>query len=298
MPWLNYHHLLYFWTVARTGTIALAGRELHLSQPTISTQIKTLEDALGQRLFQRQGRRLALTDTGRVVFRYADDIFRLGREMTEVLSRGPIGQALRFSVGVADVIPKMVAQRLIEPAYEAVPDLQLQCDEGPLVQLLARLALHELDVVLSEQPAPNDIKVRAFSHKLGSSGTSFFGHKSLGALGKRFPASLDGAPMLFTSRGTWGRAELDAWLQKKGLRPRTVGEFDDSALMKVFGAQGRGVFTSPTAIEGEVARQLDVVVLGRAPELVQSFYAISVERRLRHPAVVAVAESARRDLFG
>jgi LysR family transcriptional regulator, transcriptional activator of nhaA len=298
MPWLNYHHLLYFWTVARTGTIALAGKELHLSQPTISTQIKTLEDALGQRLFQRQGRRLALTDTGRVVYRYADDIFRLGREMTEVLSRGPVGQALRFSVGVADVIPKMVAQRLLEPAFDAVPDVQLQCDEGPLAQLLARLALHELDVVLSEQPAPNDIKVRAFSHKLGGSGTSFFGHRSLGGLARRFPASLDGAPVLLPNRGTWLRGELDSWFQKKGVRPRLVGEFDDSALMKVFGARGRGVFTAPTAIETEVGKELDVVLLGRAPELMQSFYAISVERRLRHPAVVAVAETARRDLFG
>jgi LysR family transcriptional activator of nhaA len=298
MPWLNYHHLLYFWTVARTGTIALAGKELHLSQPTISTQIKTLEDALGQRLFQRQGRRLALTDTGRVVYRYADDIFRLGREMTEVLSRGPVGQPLRFSVGVADVIPKYVAQRLIEPAFDVVPELQLQCDEGPLSQLLARLALHELDVVLSEQPAPNDIKVRAFSHKLGSSGTSFFASRALAPLAKRFPASLDGAPMLFSSRGTWVRGEVDAWLQKRGLRPRIVGEFDDSALMKTFGSQGRGVFTAPTAIEAELAKPGDLVVLGRAPELVQSFYAISVERRLRHPAVVAVAETARRDLFG
>jgi LysR family transcriptional activator of nhaA len=298
MAWLNYHHLLYFWTVARTGTIALASKELHLSQPTISTQIKTLEDALGQHLFQRQGRRLVLTDVGRTAFRYADDIFRLGRELQEALTRGPTGQHVRFSVGVADVIPKMVAERLLEPAFDAVPELQLECHEGPLAQLLARLALHELDVVLSEQPAPADIKVRAFSHKLGSSGTTFFAHRNQAGLGKRFPESLDGAPMLMPSPGTQLRSELDQWFQRHELHPKVVGEFDDSALMKVFGARGRGVFSAPSAIEAEVVRELDVVVLGDAPDLVQSFYAISVERRLRHPAVVAVAESARRELFG
>jgi LysR family transcriptional regulator, transcriptional activator of nhaA len=297
MAWLNYHHLLYFWTVARTGTIALASKELHLSQPTISTQIKTLEDALGQHLFQRQGRRLVLTDIGRTAFRYADDIFRLGREMQEALTRGPTGQQVRFSVGVADVIPKMVAELLLEPAFDAVPELQLECHEGALGQLLARLALHELDVVLSDQPAPPDIKVRAFSHKLGSSGTTFFAHKGQAALAKRFPESLDGAPLLVSSPGTSLRTELDQWFQKHELHPKVVGEFDDSALMKVFGARGRGVFTAPSAIELAIVRELDVVVLGEAPDLVQSFYAISVERRLRHPAVVAVAESARRDLF-
>ena len=297
MAWLNYHHLLYFWTVARTGTIALASKELHLSQPTISTQIKTLEDALGQHLFQRQGRRLVLTDVGRTAFRYADDIFRLGREMQEALNRGPGGLKVRFSVGVADVIPKMVAERLLEPAFDAVPELQLECHEGPLAQLLARLALHELDVVLSEQAAPADIKVRAFSHKLGSSGTTFFAHKSQVALAKRFPQSLEGAPMLVPSPGTQLRSELDQWFQRNELHPRLVGEFDDSALMKVFGARGRGVFTAPSVIEAAVVRELDVAVLGEAPDLVQSYYAISVERRLRHPAVVAVADSARRDLF-
>lgn len=298
MAWMNYHHLLYFWTVARAGTIASASKELHLSQPTISTQIKTLEDALGHKLFQRQGRRLVLTDVGRTAFRYADDIFRLGRELQEALARGPTGQQVRFAVGVADVIPKLVAERLLEPAFVAVPELQLECHEGPLPQLLARLALHELDVVLSDAPAPPDIKVRAFSHKLGESGTTFFAHKSLALAGRKFPQSLDGSPMLAPSVGTSVRTELDQWLQTRALRPRFVAEFDDSALMKVFGARGRGIFTAPTAIDDETVRQFDVQVVGHAPELTQAFYAISVERRLRHPAVVAVAESARRDLFG
>lgn len=298
MAWLNYHHLLYFWTVARLGTIAAASKELLLSQPTISTQLKTLEEALGQKLFQRQGRRLVLTDVGRTTFRYADDIFRLGRELQETLARGAAGQQVRLTVGVVDVIPKLVAERLLEPAYEAVPELQLEVVELPLPQLLARLALHELDVVLADQPAPPDVKVRAFSHKLGASGMSVFGVKRFGALSKRFPQSLDAQPMLFPSAGTALRADFEAWLQRKGVRPRVVGEFDDSALMKVFGDRGRGLFLAPTAIEDALLERDHLVVVGRSEDVRQSYYAISVERRLHHPAVVAIAEHAREDLLG
>ncbi|MDX2008565.1 MAG: transcriptional activator NhaR [Myxococcaceae bacterium] len=297
MAWLNYHHLLYFWTVARTGTIANASRELHLSQPTISTQLKTLEDALGQKLFQRAGRRLVLTDVGRTAYRYADEIFRLGRELQESITRGPMSRQVRFAVGVADVVPKLVAERLLEPAFTAVPDLQLEVHEGGLNSLLARLALHELDVVLSDSPAPNDVKVRAFSHKLGESGLSFFAKGTQAtALKKNFPQTLDTAPMLLPQSGSSSRISLDQWFEKKGVRPRVVGEFDDSALMKVFGASGRGVFASPTTIEAEVIRQFEMQVVGRTEEITQAYYAISVERRLRHPAVVAVAESARKEL--
>ena len=296
MAWLNYHHLLYFWTVARTGTIANASRELHLSQPTISTQLKTLEEALGQKLFQRACRRLVLTDEGRTTFRYADEIFRLGRELQESLSRGPMSRQVRFAVGVADVVPKLVAERLLQPAYTAVPDLQLEVNEGHVSQLLVRLALHELDVVISDQPAPHDVKVRAFNHHLGGSGTTFFARAGLaGPLKKGFPKSLEGAPMLLPLIGSSTRVLLDEWFEKVGVRPKVVGEFDDSALMKVFGASGRGVFSAPSAIEDEIARQFEVQVVGRTDDVKQSYYAISVERRLRHPAVVAVAESARKD---
>ncbi len=299
MAWLNYHHLLYFWTVARTGTIANASRELHLSQPTISTQLKTLEEALGQKLFQRAGRRLVLTDVGRTTFRYADEIFRLGRELQESLSRGPMSRQVRFAVGVADVVPKLVAERLLQPAYTAVPDLQLEVNEGHVSQLLVRLALHELDVVISDQPAPHDVKVRAFNHHLGGSGTTFFARAGLaGPLKKGFPKSLEGAPMLLPLIGSSTRVLLDEWFEKVGVRPKVVGEFDDSALMKVFGASGRGVFSAPSAIEDEIARQFEVQVVGRTDDVKQSYYAISVERRLRHPAVVAVAESARKDTLG
>lgn len=298
MAWLNYHHLLYFWTVARAGTIAAASRELHLSQPTISTQLKTLEDSLGQRLFQRQGRRLVLTDVGRTAFRFADEIFRLGRELQGAVTRGPAAQQVHFVVGVADVIPKLVAERLLEPAFDAVPDLQMECYEGPLSQLLGRLALHELDVVLSDQPASNDIKVRAFNHQLGESGTSFFAAPSLlSVLKKPFPQVLEGAPMLLPAVGTHLRVTLEQWLDAKAVHPKSVAEFDDSALLKVFGQRGRGVFAAPTIIESEVKRQFDVEVLGRTDEVRHTYYAISVERRLRHPAVVAVADTARNTMF-
>lgn len=298
MAWLNYHHLLYFWTVARTGTIANASRELHLSQPTISTQLKTLEDSLGQKLFQRAGRRLVLTDVGRTTFRYADEIFRLGRELQESITRGPMSRQVRFAVGVSDVVPKVVAERLLEPAYGAVPELQLEVREGNISELLAKLALHELDVVLADQPAPADVKVRAFSHQLGVSGTTFFAKGPLvAAVKKSFPQTLDGVPMLLPSTGSSTRLVLDQWFEKKGIRPRVVGEFDDTALMKVFGASGRGVFASPTAIEADITKQFDVQVVGRTDEVKQSYYAISVERRLRHPAVVAVAESARKEVL-
>lgn len=298
MAWLNYHHLLYFWTVARCGTIAAASKELLLSQPTISTQLKTLEESLGQKLFQRQGRRLALTDVGRTTFRYADDIFRLGRELQETLKNGPVGQQVRLSVGVVDVIPKLVAERLLEPAYEAMPQLQLECQELPLPQLLARLALHEFDVVLADQPPPADVKVRAYSHKLGDSGMSFFGVKTFAPLSKKFPQSLHGQPMLMTAQGTAVRTELDSWLESQGVRPRVVGEFDDSALMKVFGDRGRGIFAAPTAIEDGLLERSVLELIGRTEAVRQSYYAITVDRRLRHPAVVAIAERARADLFG
>ena len=299
MAWLNYHHLLYFWTVARAGTIAAASKELHLSQPTISTQIKTLEDSLGQRLFQRQGRKLQLTDVGRTAFRYADEIFKLGREMQEAVTRGPTGQQVHFAVGVADVIAKEVAERMLQPAFTAVKDLRLEVHEGPLPQLLGMLAIHELDVVLSDAAAPADIKVKAFSHPLGESGTTLFARGAMAtALKKGFPKSLDGAPALLPSQGTAVRRQLEMWFDSLQVRPRLVGEFADSALLKTFGQRGQGFFVAPTAIEDEVQRMYDVQIIGRTDEVKERFFAISVERRLRHPAVVAVAESARKDLFG
>jgi LysR family transcriptional regulator, transcriptional activator of nhaA len=296
VSWLNYHHLLYFWTVARAGTIAKAGEELHLAQPTISSQIKLLEEALGHKLFERQGRKLVLTEVGRTVMRYADEIFRLGNELKNVVGGLPPGQQLRLQVGVADVVPKIVAERLLQPALDVGP-LRLVCREGPLPQLLASLALHELDVVLADAPGSEPVSVRAFNHLLGKCGVTFFAAPAFSHLKKDFPRSLDGAPMLLPSEASSVRHSLDLWFEAKNVRPTIVGDFDDSALLKAFGQRGLGVFAMPSVIEAEVSRQFDVSVLGHTDEVENCFYAITVERRLRHPAVVAIAEAARSSLF-
>jgi LysR family transcriptional activator of nhaA len=296
VSWLNYHHLLYFWTVARAGTIAKASKELRLAQPTISSQIKLLEESLGHKLFERQGRKLVLTDVGRTVMRYADEIFRVGNELKNVVSGLPAGQQLRLQVGVADVVPKVVAERLLQPALDVGP-LRLVCREGPLPQLLASLALHELDVVLADAPGSEPVSVRAFNHLLGKCGVTFFAAPPHVHLKKDFPRSLDGAPMLMPSEASSVRHSIDLWLMARGVRPNIVGDFDDSALLQAFGQRGLGVFAMPSVIESEVVRQFDVAVIGRTDEIENCFYAITVERRLRHPAVVAIAEAARSNLF-
>ncbi len=293
MEWLNYHHLFYFWTVARTGSIARAGQELRLAQPTISNQLKTLEGSLGVKLLERQGRRLVLTDVGRTVLRYADDIFRTGQELQRAVKGLPTGQRLRLMAGVADVIPKRMAARLLQPAVDAYPDLILVCREGPVPELLAALAVHELDVVLADVPVSEAIKVKAFNHRLGDCGTTFFAAPRLAHLKKDFPRSLRDAPALLPSEGTALRRTVDAWLAGLGLPPRLAGEFDDSALMKVFGARGTGFFAAPQVLEEEIRAEYSVVPIGRVEELRESFYAITVERKLRHPGVVALAEAAR-----
>ncbi len=293
MEWLNYHHLQYFWTVAKAGSIARASQELRLSQPAISNQIKTLEAALGHRLFERQGRRLVLTDVGRLVVRYADDIFGTGRELMRAVQGLPAHERLRFVVGVTDVIPKLVAERLIGSALAALGDVRVVCREGPLPQLMASLALHELDVVLADAPAPEQVKVKAFSHLLRECGVTFLAAPRLAHLRRGFPASLAGAPVLLPSLGTALRRSLDAWFEARAVRPVVAGEFDDSALLKAFGARGLGVFAAPTIVEREIRAQWGVTAIGRTDDVRERFYAISVERRLRHPGAVAIAEAAR-----
>jgi LysR family transcriptional activator of nhaA len=296
MEWLNYHHLLYFWTVARTGSIARASEELRLSQPTISNQVKTLESTLGVKLFERRGRRLVLTDVGHAAMRYADEIFRTGRELQLALKGLPTGERMRLVAGVTDVIPKSVAERLLAPALK-VEKLGLVCREGPAPQLLAALALHEIDVVIADAPASENVKVRAYSHRLGDCGLSFLAAPSLGALRRKFPQSLDGAPFLLPAEGTAMRRHLERWFDERGIRPTVTGEFDDSALMEAFGSRGLGAFAAPSVIEAELCEGFALEPLGRVDELRETFYAITVERRLRHPAVVAIAEAARDETF-
>jgi LysR family transcriptional regulator, transcriptional activator of nhaA len=298
MEWLNYHHLVYFWTVARAGSIAKAGQELRLAQPTISNQLKTLEASLGVKLLERQGRRLVLTDVGRTVLRYADDIFRTGQELQRAVKGLPTGQRLRLVAGVADVIPKRMASLLLQPAVDAHPDLNLVCREGPLPQLLAALAIHEIDVVIADVPASEDVKVKAYNHRLGDCGTTFFASPRLAALRKGFPKSLQGAPVLLPAEGTALRRGIEGWLDRLGLQPVVSGEFDDSGLMKAFGARGLGVFAAPQVLEDDIRAQYGVQVVGRAEDIRETYYAITVERRLRHPAVVSIAEAARDALFG
>ena len=299
MEWLNYHHLHYFWVVAKEGTIAAACEKLHLAQPTISAQLRALENAIGDKLFKRVGRNLVLTDTGRMVYRYADDIFSLGGELLDTLRGRPTGNPLRFSVGVADVLPKLVAYRLLEPALKLPETIQLVCRESTPAELLAQLAIHELDLVLSDSPIGPDIRVRAFNHLLGECGVSIFGTKELAtAYRRRFPRSLDGAPFLLPPDNTSLRRSLEQWFDSQGVRPSAVAEFDDSALLKVFGQAGAGLFAAPDVIEKEVRRQYGVRVIGRLESVRERFYAISVERKVKHPAVVAIAQAAREKLFG
>lgn len=296
--WLNYHHLLYFWTVARAGTLARASQELFLSQGTISTQLKQLDAAVGHPLFVKQGRRLVLTDVGRTVYRYADEIFRLGNELKGVLAGGELTNAVTLEVGVAQALPKIVAERLLRPALKAAEQVRLICREGPVQRLVGELAVHALDVVIAEAPAGENASVRTFNHLLGRSGITFFAAARHAGLKKKFPESLHQAPMLVSSEESAVRTAIDRWLAKRQLAPRVMGEFDDSALLEAFGRAGLGVFALPTAVEEEICRQFEVVPIGRTDEIEAAFYAISVERRLRHPAVVAIAESARTDLFG
>ena len=246
MQWLNYHHLLYFWTVAREGSVVRAAETLSLTQPTVSGQIRALEIALGEKLFERAGRRLVLTDVGRTAFRYADEIFSLGREMLDTLNDRPTGRPLRLAVGIADVVPKLIVRRLLEPALNLPEAVQIVCREGKTDRLLAALSLHELDVVLADTPMGAGVSVRAFNHLLGESPVSIFAPRALAArYRKQFPASLDQAPMLLPTENTTVRRSIDQFFGAQGIRPRIVAEFEDSALLKAFGETGAGLFPRP-----------------------------------------------------
>ena len=298
MEWINYHHLLYFWVVAREGSIVRASQELHLAQPTISGQLRVLEEELGEKLFIRAGRNLALTETGRMVYRYADEIFTIGRELREALQGRATDRPRRVMIGITDVLPKLVAYRLLEPALHIEEPVHLTCQEGKLEQLVAELAVYNLDVVLSDAPIGPLVKVRAFNHLLGESSVSFFGVPSLATVYRQqFPQSLQQAPLLAPTDNTVLRRNLDQWFEAQDLHPTIVGEFEDSALLTVFGQQGIGLFTAPTIIEAEVQRQYNVELIGRVDAVKERFYAITISRKLRHPAVIAMSNAARQDLF-
>ena len=297
MEWLNYHHLYYFWTVARTGSIREASQELHVSSPAISTQLRSLEHNLGEKLLVRSGRKLVMTEVGRVVFHYGEEIFALGKELLDTVKDRPSGRPLRLTVGVVDVVPKMIAQWIIEPALRLREGVRIVCREGGPDQLLSQLAIHELDVVLSDTAMGSDIKVKAYNHLLGECGTTFVATPKLAkSLKGDFPQSLHRAPVLLPAENTAIRRNLDSWFDAREIRPLVAGEFQDYALLRAFGQAGTGVFPIPSVFEKQL-KQESLHRIGRTEEVRSRFFAISVERKLKHPAVIAICDTARRQLF-
>lgn len=295
MEWLNYHHLLYFWTVAREGGVSRAATKLRLAQPTVSGQIRALEQSLGEKLFVRQGRTLALTEVGKVAFRYADEMFSIGQDLLNAVKGRPTGRPLCLNVGVAEVVPKLLAHKLLESALRMETPVRLVCWEGKTRTLLADLANHELDIVLSDTPVPPTVKVQAHSHLLAESSTVMFATPTLAhRMRGRFPASLSGMPMLLPTRNTTLRRALDDWFAARRLDPLIVGEFEDSATMKAFGQAGHGIFPGAAVMRGEIIRQYRVRMVGRMEDVRQRFYGHTVERRLRHPAIIAMSERAKQ----
>ncbi len=297
MQWLNYHHLHYFWVVAREGSVTGACRVLQLSQSTISGQIRDLEQSMKTTLFEKSGRGLALTETGQAVFRYADDIFALGRELMDFVSGRPLGQPLRLRVGVADIVPKLIVHLLLQPAMQLDEPVRILCVEGKMEHLASELTAHNLDVVLTDAPLPASVKSKVYTHLLGTCGVTIMGvPKLVERYQPGFPRSLDGAPFLLPTDDTVLRRSLDQWFAAEGIQPIVRGEFDDSALLKMFGRSGEGVFAVPSAIERDVRRHYGVRRIGRPKGLRERFYAISAERKLKNPAVVAISEQARQKL--
>jgi LysR family transcriptional activator of nhaA len=296
---LNFKHLRYFWVVAKAGGVMRAAEQLHTTPQTLSGQIKLLEESLGYKLFEKHGRRLVLTEEGELALGYADEIFALGSELENSVRHAQGGRrALEFRVGVADSVAKSVAYHLLEPALNVPQQVRMICHEGKFDDLLARLALHRLDLVIADERLPQRISVKAFNHSLGTSATSFVCAPSLKPqLEGSFPECLNGMPMLIHGASSAVRQQFDQWLERHQIHPRIVGEFDDGALMNAFGREGRGVFMTPSVLEAEIESQYGVSVIGRTHEVMEEFFAISVERRISHPCVAAITRSARAQLF-
>jgi LysR family transcriptional activator of nhaA len=297
MNWLNYHHLQYFWAVSQHGSVAKASETLHVTPATISIQLRELEKSLGVKLFRKAGRGLVLTDMGTAVLAYANDIFATGQELLDMVQGRPIGGPMILRVGIKDVMPKLVAYQLLEPTFRMAEEVRLSCYEGDMTKLIADLAVHKLDVVLSDTPIDPNMKVKAYSHLLGESNLSFVGVKALAKkLRPGFPESLQGAPMLMPMRNSVLRRNLDYWFEENDIRPKIVGEFEDSAMIKVMGRAGVGIFPVASAIGSEVEAMYGVETIAAIPNLTEKYYALSVERKVKHPAVLAISAVARRTL--
>jgi len=296
---LNYKQLHYFWAVAKAGSIVRASERLHLTPQTLSGQIGLLEEALGVTLFLRVGRRLELTETGRLTLSYADEVFQIGGELEEALRRRPESRSIQFRVGVDDAVPKSIAYRLLTPAMTLAQPVRIVCREDKLARLLVELAIQRLDLILADRPMPAGTNIKGYSHKLGDCGITFFAEPQLAAqFSEKWPDILDVAPLLIPGKEAAVRAPLMRWFDVHQFRPRIVGEFDDSALMQAFGQAGTGIFIAPSVMADEVRRAHGVIVIGETDEVTEQFYAISMERRLTHPAVVAINDAAQKELFG
>ena len=299
MKWLNYHHLLYFWMVVREGGVQPAAKRLRLTHPTVSAQLKLLEESLGESLFDRSRRSLQLTDMGRLAYQYADEIFSLGQEFIDAVENGvQNGRPIRLTVGATGSLPKVVVRQLLSPVFNLDRRVRLTCREDEHERLLALLATHEIDVVFSDSPLAPSSGIKAFNHLLGESGVTFFAAPDIKkTLRGPFPACLHGAPFLAPLPNTALARALSRWFDGHDVRPESIAEIQDSALIKALGHDGIGAFCLPTVIEEEVLREFRVEVLGRTNEIRERFYALSPERRLRNPAVVAICEAARTALF-
>ena len=298
MDWINYHHLFYFWMVAKTGTVSAAAKKLHLARPTVTAQVRELERSVGQKLLRQQGRGLVLTEFGQQIFAYAENIFSIGQELREFIKTGQPGRRQKLRVGMPDVVPKLIAFELLKPALIGAEPPRMECYEGKLTDLLADLAIHRLDLVLSDSPAPAPLDVNVYNHKLGECGLSILATPSLAKkYRKGFPDSLTNAPILLPTELTVVRRSLDRWMEDRKVFPEIVAEFEDSALLKVFGQAGQGVFPVPSVIEDIVKKQYGVWLVGRIPEVLDTFYVISVEKRVQHEAAIRIMNQARNQLF-
>ena len=290
--------MFYFWTVAKEGGISRACEKLHLAQPTISGQLAIFEQAVGEKLFYKTGRKLVLTDTGRAVFHYAEEIFALGRELTNTLNGRPTERGLRFSIGVADALPKLITYRLIEPALRLDDPVQMLCYEDKAERLLAEISLQSIDLVLSDIPATPSTGGRTFNHLLGECAVAVYGTAELAAhYGRNFPRSLNNAPLLLPTPSTALRRSLDQWFDSNNLRPEIKAEIEDSALLKTFASAGVGLFVAPEVVEVEIRHQYGAEMIGRIDGVYERFYAISAQRKLKHPAVLAILNHAQTGLF-
>ena len=295
---LNFKHLKYFWTVAKTGSIARASEQLHLTPQSISGQLTEFEERLGVELFRRTGRNRELTEAGRRILTYAEEIFAIGNELIDALHVQKSRKSLTFRVGIADSVSKSIAYHLVEPALRLNEPVRLICREGRLSALLAELAIHHLDMIIADRPMPASLNVRGYSHLLGESGITFFGTQQLAArLEGSFPGCLNNAPLLLPGEDAAIRPQLIQWFEANNLRPEILGEFDDSALMKAFGQAGAGLFVAPTTLSDHVCEQYKTVAIGRIDSVIERLYAITTERRLTHPAIVAISKAAREDIF-